>query len=233
MCTDLVSTVPVLASPNLRETVTFYTAKLDFGRRLLMNDYAIVRRGGAEIHFRLCHDCCIAGSSACYVRVTDTGMLYEEFVARGVHVYPPSAPRWGMKELNLIDPHGNHLKFSEWLAVDRDCALRRLHRDRPARDFQDFPTRRCRSEQARPCDPGGADFGRASQQQGEPAKLSCVVRNRDTCRVACCLRTAPSITVRSASGAPAAFAGRGETGSPVRSTMIRCKAGAAPATVSE
>ncbi|UUZ67018.1 hypothetical protein LP416_18745 [Polaromonas sp. P2-4] len=55
----------------------------------------------------------IAENTSCYVRTGNTQALYEEFKGRGVDVKPPEIRPWGMKELYVIDPHGNLLKFGE------------------------------------------------------------------------------------------------------------------------
>ena len=107
------STVPVLASLDLNETVTFYTERLGFSRRLQTDNYAIVSRDGAEIHFWLCNERHIAENTSCYVRVANTQALYEEFKARKLEIQQPEVCPWGMKELYVIDPHGNLLKFGE------------------------------------------------------------------------------------------------------------------------
>ena len=107
------STIPVLASLDLNETVTFFTERLGFTKRLQMDDYVIVSRDGAEIHFWHCNERHIAENTSCYLRVTDTQLLYDEFKSRGLSVQPPEARSWGMKELYVIDPHGNLLKFGE------------------------------------------------------------------------------------------------------------------------
>lgn len=105
------STVPVLASLDLDQTLDFYTRVLGFARLGRWNDYAIVARDGAEIHFWLCAERHIAENTSCYVRATDLQALYEEFHARGARIDPPVSRPWGMRELYVSDPHGNLLKF--------------------------------------------------------------------------------------------------------------------------
>jgi catechol 2,3-dioxygenase-like lactoylglutathione lyase family enzyme len=107
------STVPVLATLDLTASQRFYIDKLGFVQRLLADDYLIVEREGAELHFWLCDDPYIARNTSCYVRVTDTDTLHAEFMQRGLPLEPPQVREWGMKELYVIDPHGNLLKFGE------------------------------------------------------------------------------------------------------------------------
>ena len=107
------STVPVLASLNLGESVAFYTERLGFALMAQLADYAIVERDGCELHFYACGDPLIAQNTSCYVRTASTQLLYDEFKNRGANVKPPENRPLGMKELYVIDPHGNLLKFGE------------------------------------------------------------------------------------------------------------------------
>ncbi|MBX9833151.1 MAG: VOC family protein [Burkholderiaceae bacterium] len=106
------ATVPVLASLNLAETLQFYTARLGFAALLEMDNYLILQRDGCELHFWPCNDRHIAENTSCYVR-GDTAALHADFAARGLQLAPPVVQPWGMKEMHVIDPHGNLLKFGE------------------------------------------------------------------------------------------------------------------------
>ena len=106
------ATVPVLASLNLAETLQFYTARLGFAALLERDNYLILQRDGCELHFWPCNDRHIAENTSCYVR-GDTAALHADFTARGLQLAPPVVQPWGMKEMYVIDPHGNLLKFGE------------------------------------------------------------------------------------------------------------------------
>ena len=106
------ATVPVLASLNLAETLQFYTARLGFAALLEMDNYLILQRDSCELHFWPCNDRHIAENTSCYVR-GDTAALHADFAARGLQLAPPIVQPWGMKEIFVIDPHGNLLKFGE------------------------------------------------------------------------------------------------------------------------
>ncbi|WP_421956601.1 bleomycin resistance protein [Polaromonas sp.] len=113
MSGKVLSTVPILASLDLAESIAFYTGKLGFVLMAQMEGYAILGRDGCEIHFYACDNALIAENTACYVRTPDTDALYEEFRGRGTTVGPPEVRPWGMRELYVLDPHGNLLKFGE------------------------------------------------------------------------------------------------------------------------
>ncbi|MDP3227361.1 MAG: VOC family protein [Acidovorax sp.] len=106
------ATVPVLASLNLAETLQFYTKHLGFAALLEMDNYLILQRDGCELHFWPCDERHIAENTSCYVRA-NTAVLHADFAARGLQVAPPVIQPWGMKEMHVIDPHGNLLKFGE------------------------------------------------------------------------------------------------------------------------
>ena len=113
MTAEINSTIPVLASLNLQESIDFYTGPLGFKTLGRFDDYAIVGRNNAEIHFWVCNERHIAENTSCYIRTTDTQSLYDEFRANGLQISEPVSQPWGMKELYVIDPHGNLLKFGE------------------------------------------------------------------------------------------------------------------------
>lgn len=108
------ATVPVLASLDLDESAAFCADRLGFMPRLRTDDYLIAERDGCELHFWLCTERHIAENTSCYVR-GDTRALHADFAARGLAVDPPREQPWGMRELYVIDPHGNLLKFGESL----------------------------------------------------------------------------------------------------------------------
>lgn len=107
------ATVPVLASLDLDESRAFYSSCLGFRTLLQAADYLILERDGSELHFWLCAERHLAENTSCYVRTGDCQALYEEFSQRGLALKAPVLRPWGMKELYVIDIHGNLLKFGE------------------------------------------------------------------------------------------------------------------------
>lgn len=113
MASLIQSTVPVLPSLDLAVSEAFYVGQLGFQVRLYMpGTYLIVERDGCEIHFWPCDDASIPRNTSCYVRA-DTDALHADFAQRGLALTPPQDREWGMRELYVIDPHGNLLKFGE------------------------------------------------------------------------------------------------------------------------
>ncbi len=119
MPTAIHSTIPVLASLDLAESVSFYVEQLGFEQRqYLANQYAIVSRDGAEIHFWPCAQRLIAENTSCFLRVGDVDAPYREFLGRGVRLDAPQNCEWNMRELYVIDLHGNLLKFGQAVTTE-------------------------------------------------------------------------------------------------------------------
>jgi predicted enzyme related to lactoylglutathione lyase len=56
-------------------------------------------------------DCQVGG--AAYIIVDDVDALYREIISRGVRVAePPEDPPWGGREMCVVDPDGNRLRFA-------------------------------------------------------------------------------------------------------------------------
>lgn len=108
---DPAQAIPILASLNIAETVTFYRDWLGFTGEVI-GDYAILRRDRMEIHFWLATDAIHPENSSCYIRGGQIAALHQEFAARGVPKLSPFLVRpWNMKEFYIHDPHGNLLRF--------------------------------------------------------------------------------------------------------------------------
>lgn len=113
------ATVPVLASLDLDESAAFYADRLGFAIALRTADYLVAVRDGCELHFWLCGERHIAENTSCYLR-GDVRALHADFTRRGLSAEAPVEREWGMRELYVIDPHGNLLKFGEPCAPSPD-----------------------------------------------------------------------------------------------------------------
>ena len=112
------STVPVLPSMDLAASEAFYVQRPGFRATLSMpGTYLIVERDSCEIHFWPCggnterprHSSCHYSR---HVR-GGTHAPHADFTVRGLPLGAPRECEWGMRELYVIDPHGNLLKFGE------------------------------------------------------------------------------------------------------------------------
>jgi catechol 2,3-dioxygenase-like lactoylglutathione lyase family enzyme len=127
------TTIPALPCKSIRDTVAFYRA-LGFDipyEQTNPNPYAIVRRGGIELHFFSMRDYDPAQSySTCIVLLSDAEQLYAEFKAALKQHYgrvlSTGIPRLtrlrvnseGNRAFNIIDPGGNWIRFSERTPVE-------------------------------------------------------------------------------------------------------------------
>jgi len=111
----LQSTIPVLPSLDLDETINFY-AKLGFKVWSQHDgDYAIIASESREIHFFLMGNLVPSDSFfGCYWRVDDAVGLYNQYAAAGLaDLHPIEDKPWGMKEFAIIDPHGNLIRIGQ------------------------------------------------------------------------------------------------------------------------
>jgi hypothetical protein len=92
--------IPVLHTSDLKATIFFYESVLGFTASSLGN-YAILKKGPAELHFTLCtHN--TPGGGVCYIKVTDIQCLFTEMAARDI-IYP---------ENRLMDLPGSKKTFT-------------------------------------------------------------------------------------------------------------------------
>jgi catechol 2,3-dioxygenase-like lactoylglutathione lyase family enzyme len=113
----LQSTIPVLPSLDLDETITFY-GRLGFKVWSRHDgDYAILASESRELHFFLMGHLHPKDSFfGCYWRVSDAEALFNEYAAAGLaNLHPIEDKPWGMKEFAFIDPHGNLIRIGQEL----------------------------------------------------------------------------------------------------------------------
>lgn len=110
---------PQLRSTNWARTREFYEEGLGFRVQWEhrfepgLPVFAEVSRDGLSL-FLTEHagDCQVGG--AAYIVIDDLEALYREIVERGVPVNePPQNTPWGTREMCVIDPDGNRLRFAE------------------------------------------------------------------------------------------------------------------------
>lgn len=115
--------IPILPARSLKSTLAFFE-QLGFSGEILgaADDYAIVTRGGIEIHFFV-HTGVIPSESfaGCYIRVGDVDTLYQAFSHAGLpRLGIPRMDRlenkpWGMKEFAVVDEDGNLYRIGQVL----------------------------------------------------------------------------------------------------------------------
>jgi catechol 2,3-dioxygenase-like lactoylglutathione lyase family enzyme len=120
----MLGVAPILPSRDLEATTAFYSG-LGFERAGLWPDeYLIVRRGEAGLHFFFAPSTDPSASVAgCYLYVEDADALFAEFSEVGL---PPSgiprlhgAPQdsdYGLREFAVVDLDGNLLRIGSFIA---------------------------------------------------------------------------------------------------------------------
>jgi len=115
---------PQFVVPDVVRTAEWYRDKLGFEILEYFLDppiYAIVRRGGVEIHFgkgdsdaTVNNESIRCGSMEAYVFVEDVQLLYGEFVAAGLELpYSPTKRVYDRTEIEITDCDGHKLVFGE------------------------------------------------------------------------------------------------------------------------
>lgn len=117
---ELSPAIPQLASGDIHETESFFNEFLGFNTisKIVENNFLMVKRGPAEIHFWQASDretaMTIATQSSCYIRVKNITALFEELKERGTTFrYELQKMPWGMYEMQIDDPFGNAIRFGE------------------------------------------------------------------------------------------------------------------------
>ncbi|MFI9123460.1 bleomycin resistance protein [Streptomyces bikiniensis] len=138
------TTIPILPCRTLQPVLDFYTVlgfEVTFQQRS-PNPYAVVRRGGMELHFFGMKHYEPAGSfSTCVVRTDDVDGLYEAFRARLKAAYgrvpnrglprigPPKDTSHGVRQFLMTDPGGNCIRVGQRTSDDQH------HRPAPEETF--------------------------------------------------------------------------------------------------
>jgi uncharacterized glyoxalase superfamily protein PhnB len=110
---------PILAVHDVEVSIAYYMEKLGFTRCWGWEEpptFGGVSRDSIEIFF--CKDCQGTPGTWMSIWVDDVDALYEELKSRGADIrQPPTNFPWGVREMNVSDPDGHHLRFS--MATDQ------------------------------------------------------------------------------------------------------------------
>ena len=104
--------IPTLPARSVDETVAYYE-RLGFelvARYPGEQNYAIVRRDDAELHFYEFPVDPKENLAGCYLRIGDAAALYEEWQGVEDVVQPLIDTDYGLREFSISDPNGNLIK---------------------------------------------------------------------------------------------------------------------------
>lgn len=122
-------TIPLLPCRSIDDVLDFYRA-LGFDvtyQQAKPNNYAVVQRGGIELHFFSMREYDPAASySTCYVRVLDVDTLYRAFTdglrqkygrlpSAGIPRIIPLKNKSGRREFIAVDPGGNWIRIGQMI----------------------------------------------------------------------------------------------------------------------
>jgi catechol 2,3-dioxygenase-like lactoylglutathione lyase family enzyme len=114
--TEFLSSVPIVPARDIEATTGWYRDTLGFDVFLALDDYGIVGRGEAWVHFYGPSEIAPENSITMFrVGVHGIADLYEHCTAEGI-LYPdqPLAEQpWGFREFSVVDVDGNLVTFFE------------------------------------------------------------------------------------------------------------------------
>lgn len=111
--------IPVLHMTNADATEQFYCGRLGFRLEFQVPAsatkrdpcYMGVARDGAVLHLSSQAGDSVVGGVVYFIS-DDVDTLHEEFVAKNVRIHiAPMDQTWGMRELYVLDPDGNSVRF--------------------------------------------------------------------------------------------------------------------------
>lgn len=119
--TTITAAVPALAALDIDRAIRFYEQRLGFMEAFHTDNYAGLRRDGAELHLWLCKDDWIPEHTSCYLMVRNIEPLYRECAKhlpvggsnRSVIIEELAVQPWGRLEFALLDSEGNLVRVRE------------------------------------------------------------------------------------------------------------------------
>ncbi len=118
------SVAPRFVVPDLELALAFYE-RLGFRTDYHDEGFAIVKRDGAELHFKHDPDLQPGRHSVCYITVTESEALYRHCLPLGAVQGHLTVQPYGVQEFVVCDPFNNLLIFSEPTAEqDKDAQER-------------------------------------------------------------------------------------------------------------
>src|SRR5215467_5153931 len=110
------SIAPRFPVGDMEQALAFY-AQLGFATTTRSGEFAIVERDGVSLHFTVAE-----GHSVCWIGVTNSEALYQQYLPTGAIQSPLTSQPWGMKEFVLCDPFRNLLLFGESIPEEEASA---------------------------------------------------------------------------------------------------------------
>jgi glyoxalase/bleomycin resistance protein/dioxygenase superfamily protein len=111
-----VSVAPRFVVPDLGRALDFYE-QLGFHTDYRDDGFAIINRDGVELHINQDPDLAPGKHTVCYVTVTESESLYQQYLTIGCVQGRLTVTEYGMREFVICDPFNNLLIFGEPIAA--------------------------------------------------------------------------------------------------------------------
>jgi len=107
------SVAPRFVVHDMEQALAFYE-RLGFQTSIYDEHFAFARRDGITLHLQYFSDP-PRGHSVCWIEVTNSEALYQQYLPTNAVCRPLEAKPWGVKEFCIQDPFGNFIFFGERL----------------------------------------------------------------------------------------------------------------------
>jgi uncharacterized glyoxalase superfamily protein PhnB len=106
------SVAPRFIVHDLSQALAFY-GQLGFQTTYHDEHFAIVERDGVDLHLNAYADVPKGNRSVCWIGVTNSDALYQQYLPTNAVCSPLTSQPWGFREFMIRDPFGNGILFAE------------------------------------------------------------------------------------------------------------------------
>ena len=111
--TAFLRVAPRFVVHDMEQALAFYK-QLGFQTSLYDENFGFAERDGVTLHLQHFSEPS-EGHAVCWIEVTNSDALYQQYLPTGAVCSPLAARPWGFKEFCIRDPFGNLILFDERL----------------------------------------------------------------------------------------------------------------------
>lgn len=108
----LLAVAPRFVVRDMEQALAFY-GQLGFQTTYHDEHFAIVERDGVDLHLNAYADAPSGNRSVCWIGVTNSDALYQQYLPTNAVCSPLKTQPWGFREFMIRDPFGNGILFAE------------------------------------------------------------------------------------------------------------------------